>query len=73
MSEAFERYRVEIWANAALIRTAEVSSAAFTYLAVMLAADFPPSAYPSGRPPLNVKVAQISDLVGVGGWGEVNV
>ncbi|OFW98701.1 MAG: hypothetical protein A3E78_12730 [Alphaproteobacteria bacterium RIFCSPHIGHO2_12_FULL_63_12] len=66
LSETYERYRVEIYAGAALIRTAEVSAPAFTYTPAMLAADFP-----GGRPALTIRVAQLSDLVGAGAWGEV--
>ncbi len=70
LGEAFERYRVEIWNGAARVRTAEVSTPAFAYAAAMIAADFPPAGFPGGKPPLVIKVAQISDLVGVGEWGE---
>lgn len=73
LGETYERYRVEIWENASLIRREEVAAPVFTYTAAMIAADFPPSSHPGGRPPVTVKVAQISDVVGPGGWGEVGV
>lgn len=71
LNEAYERYRVEIWAGALLVRAAEVASPAYTYPAAQIAADFPPAAFPGGRPPLTFKVAQLSDKVGPGGWAEV--
>lgn len=70
LAEAFERYRVEIRNGAALVRTAEVSSPAFAYTAAMIAADFPPASFPGGRPPLTIRIAQLSDLVGPGDWAE---
>lgn len=71
LAEAFERYRVEIWNGGALVRAAEVSSPAFHYAAAMIAEDFPSAAFPAGRPPVKFRVAQLSDLAGPGGWGEV--
>lgn len=71
LSERQERYRVEIYDGARLVRTAEVSSPAFAYEAAQIATDFPPAAFPNGRPPLTFRVAQMSDLVGVGEWAEV--
>lgn len=68
LNEAYERYRVEIYDGATLARTAETSSPAFTYAAAMITADFP-----SGRPPLTIRIAQLSDKVGTGRWAEVNV
>jgi hypothetical protein len=59
-----ETYRIEIYDGEKLVRRAEVGSPAFAYEAAAIAADFP-----GGRPPLTIRVAQISDLVGVGGWG----
>jgi hypothetical protein len=71
LSEAFERYRVEVRNGETLVRTADVSAPAFIYEAAMIAADFPPAEFPAGRPPLKIRVAQISDLVGPGAWGEM--
>ena len=62
LSEAFERYRVEVLDGGDIVRTAEVGEAAFTYTAAMQATDFP-----GGTPsPLSVRVAQASATVG---WG----
>lgn len=71
LGEAYERYRVEIRAGDRLVRASEVSAPAFAYAAAQIAADFPPAAFPSGRPPLTIRVAQLSDRVGVGRWAEV--
>jgi hypothetical protein len=71
LAEAFERYRVEIWNGETLVRTADVSAPAFIYEAAMIQGDFPPAEFPAGRPPLKIRVAQISDLVGPGAWGEM--
>ncbi|MFZ5615973.1 MAG: baseplate multidomain protein megatron [Pseudomonadota bacterium] len=71
LSEAFERYRVEIYDGERLVRTAEVGTPAYAYADI--AADFPPSSFPSGRPPLTFRVAQISDRVGPGEWAEAGV
>lgn len=73
LSEAFERYRIEIVAGGAVIRIAAATAPAFIYDAAALAADFPPSMFPAGRPPLTIRVAQLSDLAGPGGWAEVTV
>ncbi|MCC7268123.1 MAG: hypothetical protein IT546_12415, partial [Caulobacteraceae bacterium] len=62
LGEAFERYRVEVLDGEAVVRAAEVETAAFTYTAAMQAEDFP-----GGTPsPLTVRVAQGSAAVG---WG----
>ncbi|MCA8887917.1 MAG: hypothetical protein KDA46_03740, partial [Parvularculaceae bacterium] len=68
LGEAYERYRVEIYNGAALVRTAETTAPAFIYDAAMIAADFA-----GPRPPLTARIAQLSDLVGPGGWAEVVV
>ena len=73
LSESAERYRVEIRAGASLIRTAETTAPSYLYSAAAIAADFPPAQYPAGRPPLTLRVAQLSDLVGPGEWGEVGL
>jgi hypothetical protein len=70
LGEAFERYRVEIVAGGAVIRTTDIATQGFSYAAAMIAADFPLALYPAGRPPLTIRVAQLSDLVGPGGWAE---
>jgi hypothetical protein len=70
LSEAYERYRVEIRRadTGALIRTAETTSPAFTYASALQAADFP-----GGTPALTIRAAQLSDAVGAGDWAEVGV
>jgi hypothetical protein len=73
LGEAYERYRVEIYAGADRIRTSETVTTGFIYAAADIAADFPPGAYPAGRPPLTVRVAQLSDRVGPGKWAKVGV
>lgn len=71
LGEAYERYRIEIYAGATLIRTAESAATGHVYAAAQIAEDFPPAQFPAGRPPLTIRVAQLSDAVGPGGWGEV--
>ena len=71
LAEAFERYRVEISNGAVLVRTANVTAPVVTYPAAMIAADVPSASFPGGRPPLTIRVAQLSDLVGAGEWAEV--
>jgi hypothetical protein len=68
LGEAYERYRVEIRraSTGALVRTADTTAPAFSYDAAMIAADFP-----EGRPPLAIRVAQLSDRVGPGDWAEM--
>ncbi len=70
LSEAYERYRVEIRRadTGALLRTAETTAPAFTYTAAMQAADAP-----GGPAPLTLRAAQLSDAVGVGDWAGVGV
>ncbi|MEZ5918165.1 MAG: glycoside hydrolase TIM-barrel-like domain-containing protein [Parvularculaceae bacterium] len=68
LGEAYERYRVEISNGATLVRMAETTTPAFTYDAAMIASDFT-----GARPPLIIRIAQLSDLVGPGGWAEVMV
>ena len=65
LAEAYERYRVEIYAGGSLIRRTDVSTPAWSYAAAEIASDFP-----SGRPPLTIRVAQLSDKVGPGKWAE---
>jgi len=73
LSEAFERYRVEAMNGASLRRTAEAAAPAFLYTAAMIAADFPPESFPAGRPPLTIRVAQLSDAVGPGDWAAISI
>jgi hypothetical protein len=68
LGEAFERYRIEIRDGGRLVRSAEAAAPAFLYSAAMIAADFP-----AGRPPLSIRVAQLSDAVGPGDGGAVDV
>jgi hypothetical protein len=68
LGEAYERYRIEIYDGANLVRSAQTTAPAFTYAAAMIAGDFP-----GARPPLTIRVAQLSDLVGAGAWAEVGV
>lgn len=72
LAEASERYRLEIRraSDDALIRTAETTAPLFAYTAALIATDFPPATYPAGRPPLLFRVAQLSEAVGAGDWGE---
>jgi len=67
LGESQERYRVEIYDGAVLTRTEETSLPAFTYSAAMIAADFP-----EGRPPLTIRIAQLSDKVGPGRWASLS-
>lgn len=71
LAEAYERYRVEIYAGETLIRTAESATTGHVYAAADIAADFPPASFPSGRPPLTIRVAQLSDKVGPGKWAKI--
>lgn len=68
LSEAYERYRIEVRSGSALIRTAESAAAGYVYAAAEIAADFP-----GGRPPLTIRVAQLSDRIGPGKWASVAV
>ncbi|MBI1391788.1 MAG: hypothetical protein GC152_03500 [Alphaproteobacteria bacterium] len=63
LGEAYERYEVEIVAGGAVLRRETLAAPVFAYDAAKAAADFGP-----GGPaaPFEVRVAQVSDLVGSG-------
>ncbi|MGF1545145.1 MAG: glycoside hydrolase TIM-barrel-like domain-containing protein [Parvularculaceae bacterium] len=70
LGEAFERYRVEILADGAVVRVAEVEAPGWDYGADAVAADFGPAGPP---PAVTARVAQLSDAVGPGAAVEIGV
>ncbi len=65
LGEAFERYRVEIKANGAVVRSVEGAASSMTYSDVEAAAD---GVDTNAGQSLTYRVAQLSDLVGLGSW-----
>ncbi|MEO0358822.1 MAG: host specificity protein, partial [Pseudomonadota bacterium] len=66
LHEAYERYRVDVIANGALVRSLDVTASNWTYVAADQAADGV-----SGL--ITVRVAQISDSFGPGLYRSINV
>lgn len=66
LSEAAERYRIEVRAGGALVREAEVGAPAWTYEAGAIAAD-------GAARPFDIAVAQVSDRFGPGLYRTVTV
>ena len=70
LGEAFERYRLEIWAGDMLLRTVEVSAPQYLYTLDQKNMDIVQAGLENTdfAHALFVRVAQLSDAVGVGVW-----